>query len=150
MKIILFSLLCLILIGMTSYSYAQWTTQFNETMILPEVVFQSELRDSNGNLIAYIETEQIVGIDPFKLNYFLDNQTTTYKNSFTKDGTKYETQQWEVVEDKFSQKLGYSTTRLIDIYQHDITPLIIVLHDTFQTEPGDVLRIFWTITRSVS
>ena len=83
------------------------------------------------------------------LNYFLDNQTTTYKKSFVKDDIKYETHQWEVVEDKFQQKLAYSTTRLIDVFQNQLWPIIIVLHGTFQTEPGDVLRIFWTVTRSV-
>jgi len=149
MKIVLFSLLCLILIGMTSYSYAEWTV-VNGTTILPEVLFQSELRDSNGSLIAYIETDQIVGIDPLLLNSFLDNQNQTHKEFFIKDDKKYESQQWEVTEDKFNQKLAYSTTRLIDIYRHDLVPLLIVLHDSFQTEPGDVLRIFWTVIRPVS
>ena len=58
MKIILFTLLCLILVGMTSYSYAEWITSFNKTTA-PEVVFQSELRDSNGNLVAYLVTDRI-------------------------------------------------------------------------------------------
>ncbi len=152
MKIVLFSLLCLIMIGMISYSYAQFTSvdTKNTELLLPEVLLQLELRDSNGSLLTYIETQHIIGISPLELNRYLDKQTETDKEFFIKDDKKYESQQWEIKEDKFNQKLAYSTTRLIDIYQNDLVPLMIVLHDSFQTEPGDVLRIFWTVIRPVS
>ena len=70
MKIVIFSLLCLILIGMTFYSYAQSQPQMIEpekATELPEVMLQLVLRDSNGILIAYVEAEQIIGIAPLEL-----------------------------------------------------------------------------------
>ena len=149
MKIVLFSILCLFLIGMTSYSYAQWTI-VNVTAISPEVFLQSELRDSNGSLIAYVKTEQVIGINPSLLTSFLDNQNQTNKEFIIKDDKKYESHHWEVRSDKFNQKLAYSTTRLIDIHQNELAPLIIMLHDSFQTEPGDVLRLFWKVIRPAS
>jgi len=93
MKIVLFSLLCLILIGITSYSYADFIViggTGKTEVVLPEVMCQLELRDSNGVLLTYIEAEQIIGIDPPRLAVFLDNQNQTNKEFFIKDDKKYE------------------------------------------------------------
>jgi len=149
MKIILFSLLCLILIGMISYSYAQYTIVDRNTK-LPEVMLQLELRDSNGGLIAYIESEQIIGISPLELNRFLDNQNQTRKEFLVIDDKKYESQQWEIRGDAYVEQLAYSGTRLLDIYQNEFETLLFMRHDSFQTQPGDTVRIFWTVIRPAS
>jgi len=146
MKIILFSLLCLILIGMISYSYAQYTIVDKNTK-LPEVMLQLELRDSNGGLIAYIESGQIIGISPLELNRFLDNQNQTRKEFLVIDDKKYESQQWEIKGDAYVSQLAYSGTRLLDIYQNEFETLLFMRHDSFQTQPGDTVRIFWTVIR---
>ena len=149
MKIIYLSLLCLILIGMTSYSYAQLTVVDKNTR-LPQVLLQIEVRDSNGSLIAYIEADQIIGISPLELNRFLDNLNNTRKEFLIKDDKKYESQQWEINTETFVEELAYSGTRLLDLYQNEYVTLLIVRHDSFQTQPGDTLRIFWTVIRPVS
>ena len=149
MKIVLFSLLCLILIVMTSYSYAQGTVPEKNTE-LPEAFLQIVVRDSNGILIAYIESEQIIGIN-FSLFYkFLDNQNQTRKEFFIKDDKKYESQQWEVKGDVYIQKLAYAATRLLDLYQNEIATLVQMRHDSYQTQPGDTIRQFWTVIRPAS
>ncbi len=151
MKIVLFSLLCLILIGMTSYSYAQYTpVKENATLQLPEVMLQLELRDSNGGLLTYIETDQIIGFSPLELNRFLDIQNQTHKEFFIKDGIKYESQQWEIATETFGATLAYSASRLVDIYQHEFETLLLMRHDSYQTEPGDIVRVLWTVIRPVS
>jgi len=48
MKIIIISLLCIFLIGISSYSFAQYTIPDSHTKV-PEVMLQLELRDSDGN-----------------------------------------------------------------------------------------------------
>jgi len=149
MKIVLLSLLCLILIGVTSYSYAEWTKDVKD-IELPKVLIQLELRDANGFLITYIESDQIIGIAPQELNYFLDVQNETRKEFFIKDDIKYEAQSWEQRPDKFTIKNAYSETRLIDVQENQFINLLDMRYDSFQSEPGDVLRIFWTITRPVS
>jgi len=151
MKIVLFSLLCLILIGLTSYSYAEWVSGLDlENIKLPKLLLQLELRDSNGGLVAYIETDQIIGLAPSDLNKFLDIQNQTRKEFFIKDDKKYERQQWEIKGDVYTEKLAYSTTRLIDVYQHELVTLLMVRHDSFQTQPGDTVKIFWTLIRPAS
>jgi len=152
MKIILFSLLCLISIGMISYSYAQFTDvdAKNTDLLLPKVLLQIELRDSNGNLLAYIEVDQIIGISPLELNRFLDNQNQTRKEFFIKDDKKYESQQWEVIGDAFTIKSAYSSTRLLESYQNELITLLVMRHDSYQTQPGDKSKLFWTIIRPAS
>jgi len=150
MKIVLFSLLCLILIGMISYSYAQWTVVDKNTTKLPVIMLQGVLRDSNGILVAYVEAEQIIGISPLELNRFLDNQNQTRKEFFIKDDQKYEIQQWEMNPEKFSEKLAYSSSAPKDIFQNEFLVIIQMRHDSYQTQPGDTMRLFWTIIRPVS
>jgi len=154
MKIILFSLLCLILIGTTSYSYAVWIKlrdNPDKNIELPKVMLQLELRDSNGILISYAEGEQILGIAPFELNRYLDKiQKKTGKEFFMKNDIKYESQQWESRSSPYTDKLAFSTTRLLETYQNEFLPVLDIRHDSFQTQPGDTLRIFWTIIRPAS
>jgi len=149
MKIVLFSLLCLVLIGMTSYSYAQMQA-VNATTIVPEVLLQLELRNSNGNLLAYIESEHITGIAPLELNRFLDNLNNTSKEFFIKDDIKYERQQWEKATEKFGKRHAWSAFQLLDLHENEFVSLLVVRHDSFQTEPGDSIRVFWTVIRPVS
>ncbi len=161
MTIIFFSLLCLVLIGMTSYSYAisdpdldsndQWFDLNRLPTTLPlQVMVQMELKDSNGNFLAYVEAEQIIGIHPLNLNKFLDNLNDTRKEFFIKDDKKYEIQQWESRSDRYASKLAYSGTTLLNIYQNEYQYLLLIRHDSFQTQPGDIIRLFWTIIRPAS
>ena len=149
MKIVLFSLLCLFLIGITSYSYAQMLAA-TEVTNLPEILLQLEQRDSNGNLLAYIESEHITGIAPLELNRFLDNLNNTSKEFFIKDDIKYEKQQWEKATETFNKRHAWSAFQLLDIYQNEFVSLLVVRHDSFQSEPSDTIRVFWTIIRPVS
>jgi len=158
MKILFFALLVMILIGATSYSYAQialkipddWVVPDKDNKIEHDVMLQLELRDSDGALVAYIETDQVLGISPPQLNRFLDSQDQSRKDFFVKNDTKYETQRWEITGDKYNDKLAYSLTRLIDPYQDRLLTLVQMRHDSFQTNPGDTVRIYWTVIRPAS
>jgi len=148
MKIVLFSLICLILIGMISYSYSQLTLDIHNTNIkLPEVLLQVELRDSNGNLVTYIETTQIIAISPSELNIFLDNQKHTQKEFFTKDGKKYERQQFESTSEMYDKKRAISQISIVDKIQDKVVLLLQMRYDSYQTQPGDTVRNYWTIIR---
>jgi len=149
MKIVLFSLLCLILIGMISYTYAQNTPDDKNTE-LPEVLLQIVLRDSNGSLVAYIETDQFIIISTLGLNRFLDNQNLTHKEFFIKDDKKYESHKWETSNQKYNIQTVYAGTVLPDIYQNEFVELLRMRHDSFQSEPGDTSRFFWTVIRPAS
>jgi len=148
MKIVLFSLICLTLIGMISYSYSQLTVDIPNTNIkIPEVLLQVELRDSNGNLVAYIESTQIIAISPSELNIFLDNTKLTHKEFFTKDGIKYEKQQWESGSETYDKKRVITQISILDITDKESVLLLQMRYDSAQIQPGDTVRNFWTIIR---
>ncbi len=83
MKIIVISLLLLFLIGISSYSYAQYTEPDSHTKV-PEVMLQLELRDSDENFLTYIEAKQIIVIYPLELNEFLDKQNKEFLIKMTR------------------------------------------------------------------
>jgi len=146
-KIILISLLCLVLIGITSYSYAQYTLVDSHTKV-PEVMLQLELRDSDENFITYIEAEQIILIYPLELNEFLDNQN--YKKFLIKDGKVYEMIQWQGQTEKFNKKHAFSQFDLWMPDQNGFNRVLTVRHNSYQTQPGDTLTVYWTIIRPAS
>ena len=147
MKIILISLLFLILVGITSYSYAQYTLVDSHTKV-PEVMLQLELRDSDGNFITYVEAKQIILIYPSELNEFLDNQN--YKEFLIKDGKAYEIIQWQGQTEKFDKKHAYSQFDLWIPEQNEFKSVLTVRHNSYQTQPGDTLTVYWTIIRPAS
>jgi len=149
MKIVLFSLLCLILVGMTSYSYALEEMEV-PTAGSPYVMFQGVVRDSNGILLTYVESDQILLILPSAFDRFLDNLNHTSKEFFIEDDNKYERQQWQTSRESFDSTLAYSSSRILNIYQNEFEPLVILRHDSYQTQPGDTINIFWTVIRLVS
>jgi len=144
MKIIVISLFLLFLIGVSSYSYAQFVQVDSHTK-LPEVMLQLELRDLDGNLIAYVEGEQILAIDHLKLNEFLDNQNR--KEFLIKDDKAYEMIQWQAKTEKFDKRHAYSGFDLWMYDQEKWKSVLHVRHDSYQTQPGDTLLVYWTIIR---
>jgi len=144
MKIILISLLLLFLIGISSYSYAQYTVVNSQT-IVPEVMLQLELRDSDGNFLTYIEAEQIIVIYPLELNEFLDKQN--YKEFLIKDEKAYEVIQWQGKTEKFNKQHAYSQFILWAYDENEFEKVLVVRHNSYQTQPGDTLTVYWTIIR---
>jgi len=93
---------------------------------------------------------KIIVISPLELNRFLDNLNGTRKEFFIKDDKKYESQQWEIKGVTFDKRHAWSATRLIDVIQNEFLTLLQIRHDSYQTQPGDTVRIFWTVIRPVS
>ena len=147
MKIILISLLCLFLIGISSYSFAQYTEP-DSNIKLPEVMLQLELRDRDGNFITYIEAVQIIAIYPLELNEFLDNQNN--KEFLIKDGKAYEKIQWQGRTEDFDKQHAWSQFHLRSYVQDKSISVLIVRHNSYQTQPGDTITVYWTIVRPVN
>ena len=144
MKIIIISLLGLFLIGISSYSYAQYTAVDSHTNV-PEVMLQLVLRDSDGNLVTYVEGVQIIMINPLKFNEFIDNQS--HKEFLIKDGKPYEIIQWQGKTENFNKRHAYSQFILWANDQGEFKKVLLVRHDSYQSQPGDILSVYWTIIR---
>ena len=111
-------------------------------------MLQLELRDSDENFITYIEAEQIILIYPLELNEFLDNQN--YKKFLIKDDKVYEIIQWQGKTEKFVKQHAYSQFDLWIPEQNEFKSVLTVRHNSYQTQPGDTLTVYWTIIRPAS
>ena len=140
MKIQLFLLVIVAAFSLVGYSYAQVHPQ--EDPSLYEVSLQLQLRNSEGQLITYIEPT-IMYIKNIKLVHeFLD--TKENKKIIEKDGETLEVIQYE-------QTFSFSETKQIAtvgmVYKN-----IFVLsfrHDAILTAPGDILEASWHIIRTI-
>ena len=143
MKILIFTLFCLFLIGISSSSYAQYT-EVDSTTKVPEVMLQLELRDSDGNLLTYIEAKQIIVIYPLELKEFLDKQP---KKLFIKDDKAFEIIQWKGRTENFNTQHAWSQFNLWVTLQSEPETVLVVRHNSYQTQPGDTIAVYWTIIR---
>jgi len=114
-----------------------------------EVLLQLVLRNKEGQLIAYIETDEKRGIRPWYLDRYLDKVTDN--KIITKDGKRYELIQFEKYEPTH-KKSKYSMAMYVLIgpgAPNQNVPLLWMNHDAYQVETGDKLKVYYTIYRPI-
>ena len=140
MKIQLFLLVIVAAFSLVGYSYAEVYPQ--EDPSLYDVSLQLQLRNSEGQLITYIEPT-IMYISNIKLVHeFLD--TKENKKIIEKDGEKLELIQYEQIF-RFSETKQISTLGMV----YKDTFALLFRHDGYLTSAGDTLDAFWKITRTI-
>jgi hypothetical protein len=111
-------------------------------------LLQLVIRDSEGRLISYVETNQIIAINPAILDEYLDNKSN--KKTVAKDGKLYEIFQWqaktEIADSRHAMTLYVLYVPLNDTYQSALE----LIHNSYQVEPHDTVQIYWTIMRPFS
>jgi hypothetical protein len=111
---------------------------------LPEISLQLELRNSEGQLILYIEPTTLYLNDVPGIHNLLDtmqDNTTTIK-----DGKKYETFYFKQEFYFDNQYNGQITTN--ELYYNG-SSVLTVRYDGFIAQPGEVLHADWKIVRIV-
>jgi len=144
MKIQIFLLIFVFALGfvLVDNSYGQESAAPNEDPSLPLVSLQLQLRNSEGQLITYIEPTTMLIPNIFMVHEFLD--TIENKTIIEKDGQKFELIQYE-------STARFSTTKQIATYgmvYNGMFPLLF-RHDGYLTSPGDTLDVSWKIIRTI-
>ena len=114
-----------------------------------EVLLQLVLRNKEGQLLAYVETEEKRGIRPWYLDRYLDKVTDN--KIITKDGKRYELIQFEKYEPP-AVKSKYSMAMYVLMGPGppgENAALLWMNHDAYQIEPGDKLKVYYTIYRPI-
>jgi len=109
---------------------------------LPIIQLQLILRDSDGNLVAYIEPTTLYISSVPLTHEFLDTKIGT---EFTKDGKTFE-------QIEYSDTFTFSDdVRQMATYQQGYSGVAILIfrHDGYLASPGDVLEVNWKIIREV-
>jgi len=135
---------CISFYGLVGVSYFVDAEITDDKM--PQVLLQIQHRDSEGKLISYIEGTKIVFIKPDKLDEFLDKLPN--KKIIEKDGKQFERFQWIGPDEKFNTVHSYSGYELRVLPVNGKYPTVMmILHNAYQTTPGDTATIRWTILR---
>jgi hypothetical protein len=112
---------------------------------LPQVLLQLVVRNSDGILVSYVETNQITGIDPQVLNQFL--QTIDNKSIMTIDGKKYEVIHWQGRTERMVKSHAMTGFVLYVPVGNSYQTALEVLHNSYQVEDGDTIAVYWTVVR---
>ena len=140
MKIQIFLLVLVVAFSLVDNSYGQSYPQ--EDPSLYDVSLQLQLRNSDGQLITYIEPTTMYISNIKLVHEFLD--TKENKKIIEKGGETLEVIQYE-------QTFRFSETKQIATlgmwYKND--SVLLFRLDGFLTAPGDTLDAFWKITRTI-
>lgn len=143
MRIQIFLLVFIFIFGFTliDNSYGQRDTAQREDPSLPQVSLQLQLRNSEGQLVTYLEPTVMYITNIAMVHEFLD---TKDKKIIEKNGEKFELIQYD-------SKEFFTTTKQIATYGmvYKETHVLIFRHDGYIATPGDTLDISWKIIRTI-
>jgi hypothetical protein len=142
MKILIFLLIFVVGFTLVGESYAQRQVSPQEDPSLYEVSLQLQLRNSEGQLITYMEPSTMYINNLRMVHEYLD--TKENKKIIEKDGEKLELIQYEQIF-RFDKTAQYSTLEMR--YKNDY--VLLFRHDGYFTSPGDTVDAFWKITRTI-
>ena len=145
-KIILFSLSLLLLLPIGN-SFGAYQTQLGDNTF---IFVQSTIRNSDGTLIAYLESTKFTSLNLPLLESFLDFEASHGSDSIvTIDGKNYQVIR-RVQSQSFSSDGLVASTILSDIIDDKPIMLARFVHDGYPVIFGDTLESMWTFVRSVS
>ena len=139
-------LILLVLVSFTNYASAQTQTSLDDGLYIN---VQSELRNSDGVLISYLESSKFTHLNLSALYNFLDFETTQGSTSIVNiDGNNYQIiQRTRIITFDSDDVIG--STKLSDSLDGKIIPLARFAHDGLLVVPGDSLQSTWTFVRLI-
>ena len=142
MKILIFLLIFVFSITLVDESYAQGQAHPQEDPSLYEVSLQLQLRNSDGQLITYIEPTTMYIANIEMVHEYLD--TKENKKIIEKDGETFEVIKYEQIF-RFSETKQIATLGMV----YKDTFVLSFRHDGYLTAPGDTLDASWKIVRTI-
>ena len=129
----------------TPLSFAQIADQTFETSIEEDqiyIIVQIQLRDSNQNLVGYIETDQITVLNFEKLSLILDEMSTNTENTkiIIIDDKKY-----QVITGVGNAEYVSDTTVSLSGITNDGESLVYANYGGFPIRAGDLVYTTWTM-----
>ena len=133
-------------VTMAGNSYAQ-TSLTPQSSQPAQVYLQIEIRNSDGQLVAYVEPTVLYMYYPDLFNTYVDSKLN--KTLITVDGKNYQQIQFEesgtftVTHTMAQYEMVYSTNG-------KNVALLTMIHDGYPEIPGDKVSALWTIIKPVS
>ena len=143
---ILFVLLFVVGISFTSFSYAQTQTSLEEGLFIS---VQSELRNSDGQLIAFLESSKFTDLNVPALYDFLDFEVSVGNDPILTINDK----NYQIIQRTrtitFDSDSVVGSTNLSDNLDGQVVHLARFAHDGLVVVSGDSLKSTWTFVRLV-
>ena len=143
MKIeILFLFVIILVSSLTANSYAKPSNNSP-----PFIVFvQTQVRNSNGQIVAYLESSKILVAEPERLQKMLDVLPVSL--TFTRGEQEFELIQI-VTETPVKEPNAIARTTLVTAIDGKQVSLVYYIHDGFLIVPGDTITSAWSVIRPV-
>jgi hypothetical protein len=131
----------------TPLSFAQIADHTFETSIEESqiyIIVQIQLRDSNENLVGYVETDQITVLNFEELSLILDDMSTNPENTkiITIDDKKY-----QIITGIGDAQYTSDTTVSLSGITDDGETLVYANYGGFPIRAGDLVYTVWTMVR---
>jgi len=143
-KIILFSFVLLLIPFSNSFGATQ--TELGDDVF---IFVQSTIRNSDGTLVAYLESSKFTDLNFSEMESFLNFEASRGNDPvIILDGEKYQVIR-RVQSQSFDSEGLVASTILTDTIDGKPTILARFAHDGYPVESGDTLESMWTFVRAV-
>ncbi len=142
-------LILAVLIFTPSLSFAQLSDHTFETSIQEGqiyIIVQIEIRDSNENLVGYIETDRITVQNLESLSIILDDMS---KNSENTKIMNIDDKKYQVITGVGNANYVSDTTVSLSAITDDGQTIVYANYDGFPIRTGDIVITTWTMIRLV-
>jgi len=144
--IILVGLFFLIVISLTNYTHA-YQTEIGDDLF---VFVQTTIRNSDGQLVTYLESSKFTNLNLELLGPFLDFESARGNDPIvTINGEEYQVIR-RVQSKTFPSDDLVASTILSDVVDGKLTMLARFAHDGYPVSEGDTLESMWTFIRPAS
>jgi len=144
--IILVGLFFLVMISLTNHTQA-YQTDIEDGLF---IFVQTTIRNSDGQLVTYLESSKFTDLNLELLGLFLDFEASRGNDPIvTINGEEYQVIR-RVQTKTFSSGDLVASTILSDTIDGKLTMLARFAHDGYPVSPGDTLESMWTFIRPAS
>jgi len=144
--IILVGLFFLVIISLTNYSQA-YQTDIEDGLF---IFVQTTIRNSDGQLVTYLESSKFTDLNLELLGPFLDFEATRGNDPIVSiNGEEYQVIR-RVQSKTFPREDLVASTILSDTVDGKLTMLARFAHDGYPVSAGDTLESMWTFIRPAS
>ena len=144
--LVLGSLFFLVVISSINYTFA-YQTDLKDGLF---IFVQTTIRNSDGQLVTYLESSKFTDLNLEKLGPFLDFEASRGNDPIiTIDGNEYQVI-LRVQSKTFVSEDLVASTILSDNQEGKLTMLARFAHDGYPVTQGDTLESMWTFIRPVS
>ena len=128
----------------TPFTFAQSEPTKNNPYVLAQIV----LRNPDGKLVGYIETDKELTRNSILLNKYLDDVTN--KKTISIHGKNFELIQFSWNRETFSQNHAIGAYSMIPYIDGSYQDILELNHDGYQVQPNDSIQVYYTVIRPLS